>query len=358
MRRAAYISEREQILFLLAFFSRTNDNYKLAMISRRCVLSITVVLTALLAGRAQTSPPHGPAKDDYFQEAAVIEQMAAKIAFDNDGKFNREQTSRVRVQTDSSVKQWGLLSFPFQSATQTVEIDYVRVHKADGTILITPPDNVQDLDSEITRSAHFYSDLREKHVAVKGLGKGDILEYAAHWHTTKPLIPRQLWFQYSFQHEGIVQDERMEIKVPAERSVKVRGPQATQTVATDAGFRVYTWIYSKLQSATEPGSDQKKQTESERGLLPPPDVEISSAEFFVLLASDGKSKAFKVEHVKFISGSDKMKLQGKQLKTIDFDVPAPDNVPTRFVRRGILGCYQYSGCSFALLDPASVQSLN
>jgi tetratricopeptide (TPR) repeat protein len=246
------------------------------MISRRCVLSITVVLTALLAGRAQTSPPHGPAKDDYSQEAAVIEQMATKIAFDNDGKFSREQTSRVRVQTDSGVKQWGLLNFPFQSATQTVEIDYVRVRKVDGTTLITPPDNVQDLDSEITRSAPFYSDLREKHVAVKGLGKGDILEYAAHWHTTKPLIPGQFWFQYSFQHEGIVQDERMEIKVPAERSVKVRGPQATQTVATEAGFRVYTWTYSKLQSATEPGSDQKKQTESERGLLPPPDVEISS----------------------------------------------------------------------------------
>jgi hypothetical protein len=83
-----------------------------------------------------------------------------------------------------------------------------------------------------------------------------------------------------------------------------------------------------------------------------------SAEFFVLLASDGKSKKFKVEDVKFISGSDKMKLQGKQLKSIDFDVPAPSDVPTRFVRRGILGCYQYSGCSFALLDPATVHSLN
>jgi hypothetical protein len=69
-------------------------------------------------------------------------------------------------------------------------------------------------------------------------------------------------------------------------------------------------------------------------------------------------RTFKVEDVKFISGSDKMKLQGKQLKTIDFDVPAPDNVSTRFVRRGILGCYQYSRCSFALLDPASVHSLN
>ena len=64
-----------------------------------------------------------------------------------------------------------------------------------------------------------------------------------------------------------------------------------------------------------------------------------SAEFFLLLTSDGKSKTFKVDGVKFISGSDKMKLQGKQLKSIDFNFPTPSAVPTRFVRRGILaGC--------------------
>jgi Tfp pilus assembly protein PilF/transglutaminase-like putative cysteine protease len=263
------------IIFFLAFLFRTNDKYRQVMMSHWCA-SLTVVLAVLLAGRAQTSPPNTPAKDDYSQEAAVIEQTSTRIAFDNDGNSNRAQTSRIRVQTDTGVKEWGLLKFPFQSATQTVEIEYVRVHKADGSTLITPPDNVQDLDAEITRSAPFYSDLREKHVAVKGLGKGDVLEFAAHWHTTKPLIPGHFWSQYTFHHEGIVLDERLEIKVPAERAVKVKGPQATQTVTTEADSRVYAWTYSKLQSAKEPGSDEKKQTESARGLLPAPDVQISS----------------------------------------------------------------------------------
>jgi tetratricopeptide (TPR) repeat protein len=244
----------------------------------RCwyALPIIVLLTALLPGRAQTSPPHGPAKDDYSQEAAVIEEISTKVAFDNDGNLTREQTSRVRVQTDAGVKQWGLLSFPFQSATQTVEIDYVRVRQADGSTLITPPDNVQDLDSEITRSAPFYSDLREKHVAVKGLGKGDMLEYEAHWHTTKPLIPGQFWFQYNFHQEGIVLAERLEIKVPAERAVKVKGPQATETVTTEAGSRVYAWTHTRLQDTKEPASDQKKETETALGRTPQPDVQISS----------------------------------------------------------------------------------
>ena len=83
-----------------------------------------------------------------------------------------------------------------------------------------------------------------------------------------------------------------------------------------------------------------------------------SAEFFVLLAADPKTNTFRAEDVKFISGSDKMKLQGKQLKSIDFHVPAPSGTPARFVRRGILGCYAYTGCSFVLLDPSSVRSLN
>jgi hypothetical protein len=56
--------------------------------------------------------------------------------------------------------------------------------------------------------------------------------------------------------------------------------------------------------------------------------------------------------------ADTMKLQAKQIKSIDFKVPAPDSEPTRFVRRGILGCYESTGCSFVVLHPASVHSLN
>jgi hypothetical protein len=70
-----------------------------------------------------------------------------------------------------------------------------------------------------------------------------------------------------------------------------------------------------------------------------------SAEFFILLASDGQSKSFKVEDVKFTKGLDRKKFQGKQLKNVDFNVPAPSDFPTCFVRPGILGCYEYTHCS-------------
>ncbi len=246
---------------------------------------VSVALSASLGSLAQTSSPPSPAntassqtaaKGDYSQEAAVIEQTTTKVVFDNDGNSTRDQISRIRVQTDAGVKQWGLLSFSFQSATQTVEIDYVRVRKADGTTIVTPPDNVQDLDAEITRAAPFYSDLREKHVAVKGLANGDVLEYAVRWRDTKPLIPGQFWFDYNFMREGIILDERLELRVPAERAVKVKGPQEAETIKTEGGFRIYAWNRSRLKRTNDSEKDQQRETETALGRLPAADVQLSS----------------------------------------------------------------------------------
>lgn len=244
------------------------------MFSHRVCFFLLPLLSVVAS--TQTSVPANSTTDDYSQEASVIESMSTKVKFENSGSFTREQSTRVHVQTDAGVKQWGLLTFPFQSATQAVEIDYVRVHKPDGSTVITPPENVQDLDAEITRAAPFYSDLREKHVAVKGLAAGDTLEYGAHWRTTTPLIPGQFWFQYNFQHDAIVLNERLEIRVPTERLVKIKGPQSNQTNSREADSHVYTWTYSNLPGAKELESDLQKETEAALGRLPAPDVQISS----------------------------------------------------------------------------------
>src|SRR5205823_7641918 len=135
-----------------------------------------------------------------------------------------------------------------------------------------------------------------------------------------------------------------------------QGEYSTEMAAAQENLRRLTGDVSQLKSPDASDLVIRERTFKLARFLPG----TESAEFFVLLASDGKSKTFKVEDVKFkfISGSNKMKSQGKQLRSIDFNFPAPSDTPTRFVRRGILGCYQYSGCSFVLLDPASVTSLN
>jgi hypothetical protein len=161
------------------------------------------------------APSDGPGRKlDYSAEAFVVEHDSTRIDFDNDGTSSRQSTGRIRIQSSAGVQRFGLLSFPYQNSTESLEIDYVRVRKSDGTTVSTPQDNIQDMAAEITRQAPFYSDLREKHVAVKGLGVGDVLEFQCRWHTTKPLAQAQFWYAYNFSHDVIILQGQLQLGVP------------------------------------------------------------------------------------------------------------------------------------------------
>jgi hypothetical protein len=182
----------------------------------------------------------GASKADYSQEGFVIEQFSRKERFENDGTSSREDTARVRIQSEAGVQRYGLLAFSYPSGTGTFEIGYVRVRKPDGSVVETPPENMQDMAAEITRQAPFYSDLHEKHVAVKGLSVGDVVEYRTAEHTTKPLASGQFWTEYTFARDQIVLDEQVEISLPRERTIKMTSVILQPVISEADGRRVYT----------------------------------------------------------------------------------------------------------------------
>jgi len=84
--------------------------------------------------------------------------------------------------------------------------------------------------------------------------------------------------------------------------------------------------------------------------------ETVSAELFVLLAP-GPSGAV-VEDVNFIRGDEKLRPFTDTVRAAKFGAVFPDDSPTKLVRRGILSCGKDSGCTFVLLTPDSVTSVN
>src|SRR5258708_499214 len=213
---------------------------------------LAFLFSLLLSMRLQAQPSGlSTAKADYSQEAFVMEQYVRKVKLENDGTSVREDTARVRIQSDAGVQRYGLLTFPYASGTGSFEIDYVRVRKPDGTMVETPAENIQDMAAEITREAPFYSDLREKHIAVKGLGVGDILEFGIHERVTKPLAPGQFWLDYSFTKSQILLQERLEVTVPRERAIKVKSPGNPSTGSEPGNYACYAWSASSLLTTQE-----------------------------------------------------------------------------------------------------------
>ena len=239
------------------------------------------VLLTLAVGTVfpQSSPKPPDAKPDYSKEAFVIEQDATKITFENDGTGTRESTSQIRIQSDAGVQRYGVLTFPYAKAEQTVDIDYVRVVKPDGSVVPTPLDDIQDMPSEITRQAPFYSDAREKHVAVKALSPGDVLEFRERWHTNNPLIPGQFWLVYNFSRDVIILHEEIQVSVPRGRALKWKCSEAKPVTSEEGDRRIFTWTRSQLERKS--ADDEKKDQEEKlyqmgRGKLPPFDIQIST----------------------------------------------------------------------------------
>jgi Flp pilus assembly protein TadD len=85
--------------------------------------------------------------------------------------------------------------------------------------------------------------------------------------------------------------------------------------------------------------------------------EDAQADFFVLLSPGGKDA--KVDAVKFISGSEKLRPFVAKLRDLDYGPMFPDAAPVKLVRRGTLACSASSGdCTFTLIRPEDVRSAN
>ena len=114
---------------------------------------------------------------DYSRESFVIEKMHSTYRFEADGTGRKETIARIRVQSEAGVQQWGQLQEGYNSASERVEIPYVRVLKQDGSVMKAGEDSVQDLSAPIEREAPVYTDYRQKHITVPGLRPGEVLEY-------------------------------------------------------------------------------------------------------------------------------------------------------------------------------------
>lgn len=239
-------------------------------------LTLTLIFCCAQIWGQQTKEQSTP---DTSREALIIEQQDTNIVFENDGTGTREQSARMHILSDTGVQQFGIITLQYQGSVESFDLDYVRVHKPDGTIILTPLDEIQDMPSAITQQAPFYSDLREKHIAVKGLSVGDTLEFKAHWHMTKPLAPGQFWYSYNFDDENIELNEQLQISVPVGRTVKWQSPSLKPTIEEKDGRQIFTWKSTHLErkSAEVENTEQEKQTyQAARGQLAFPDVELSS----------------------------------------------------------------------------------
>ncbi|HEV7680714.1 MAG TPA: DUF3857 and transglutaminase domain-containing protein, partial [Pyrinomonadaceae bacterium] len=229
-----------------------------------------------------TAPKETPAVEkapDYSQEAIVIEQLKLFYRFEKDGTGQRELTVRVRVQTEAGLERFGQLVFGYSSANENLDVDFLRVRKPDGTVISAAPSDIQDLSAPIAREAPIYTDLRQKHLTVRGLRPGDLLEYHVVWHVHTPLAQNNFWLEQDLSNPQslIMLDDQLEVSIPSESKVKLKtAPGMAPTIKEQDGRRVYTWTYKNLKREEKDEKAEAAKKKPDDDEPKPPQIQMTT----------------------------------------------------------------------------------
>lgn len=223
---------------------------------------------------SESKPPISAEKpSDHSREPFVIEQYFSTARFQNDGTGERDIAVKARIQTDVGAQQLSQIVFAFNSASEQIDVRYVRVRKSDGKVVTVGQDAIKELIAPIARNAPAYSDCKEKHISVPALVPGDTLEYEISKRIVAPPAPGQFWFEHRFLKDSIVLDERLEISVPATRKILLKSSANSRYQTETANGRInYRWKQSNLAHLPSDSSSKAPEPQVEN----PPDVQLST----------------------------------------------------------------------------------
>jgi tetratricopeptide (TPR) repeat protein len=228
--------------------------------------ALTLLLCAASLHSGTTPPQHPPpvaAQPSFSHQPFIFEELRQLSRFDDNGKGTNEVSMRVRIQNDAGVQHWGQLTFPYAPGTQELKVNVFEVRKPDGKVVRGNPSAIQDVAAQPRAGANVFQDFRQKHLTVPALKPGDVLVLKLVWTIHTPTAPGHFFIQHDFTTDAIVLDERLEVNVPASRTVTIAvapGSPAEQTQLRGVvrnGRRIYRWQTSQMtlrDAAAKPAS--------------------------------------------------------------------------------------------------------
>ena len=241
-----------------------------------CGISSAQVLPGAASAKQQGLTVDVKDLNEYPQEAVVVEHFYRSFRFENDGSGKTTTRVEYKVQSDAGVQQLGVIQLAYNSVSDEIKIDYVRVKKKDGVVLNTPTDTAQDATTNVSQIAPMYTDMRIRYLPVVGLRPGDTLEYEFTTTTKKAIVPGQFFLTENFEKDAITKDEALELDVPALRKIKLKTePGTTPEIKEEGGRKIYRWHHTNLKRKPQPkpGEAPAEEEDEEEKV---PSVQVTS----------------------------------------------------------------------------------
>ena len=193
------------------------------------------------------SHPAGKSPADAFREDFVIDRSLTTVRLENDGTGERGFEASVRVQNPAGVNTFNQMAFGYDSARESISLDYLRIRKPDGTIAKSRPAAVMDVSPSMVRDAKAYANVREMRLTLTGLEPGDTIEYRIVTRITASAAPGEFWYEYTYNDTAICLAENFTANLPKDRPIRLKTLSgAAPEIRIDGSRQIYTWSHKNL----------------------------------------------------------------------------------------------------------------
>jgi transglutaminase-like putative cysteine protease len=184
----------------------------------------------------------------YPEEDAAYLLDDGIVRLNADGRGTRTYRQIVQVLKPGAAERLQEQTFGYSPSHQRLTINWIRVVRADGSIVSDKPSQVQDADVPAETDDPVYSDHRVKRVSLSGVAPGTLVDYSYTTEELKPFLPGDFYDGWSVSTGLQVARSRYIVDLPAsvtprlyERNLNFK--RAEQTVN---GRHVYTWATANL----------------------------------------------------------------------------------------------------------------
>ena len=108
-------------------------------------------------------------EDKEASKNIIIEQLETTYRYENDGRGEIKQATRLRVLTRAGRDAIAQISFAYSSQLEDLYIDYFRTLKTDGARTDVDPATAIDVPTAMSQLAPTFSDVRAKALVAANL---------------------------------------------------------------------------------------------------------------------------------------------------------------------------------------------
>ena len=165
------------------------------------------------------------------------------VRFETDGTGTRTYRQVTQILTADAVEDYAEHEFSYAPAHQVLTVNWIRVLRADGTVVSETPTQFQEADVPASLDDPVYSDTKVRRYSLSGVAPGTIVDWSYTLEELKPFLPGDFTAHWSVHTGRLTRRSRYVVDLPASLKPHLveRNLTFKRRESVSRGRRTYVW---------------------------------------------------------------------------------------------------------------------